>query len=112
MKVILSTPMILEEGNFNCSFISIDEARQWVNENNPTNFVAHSTVRIIGVEPATSRDVCEGYSEALVLKVLGRVEFAREYTEEEIIEIGVQPMLITKQFGDDEELDFYNKGYI
>ena len=96
-NVILSTPMILEEGDFNCQFISIQRAKEWVKEaNDVVNFVTHSTVRVLDIEPATSRDVCEGYEQALVLKVLGRVEFGREYTAEEILNIGVQPMLITK----------------
>lgn len=95
-RVVLSTSMILEEGNFLCRKIELEEAQQWVTQFNPTNYVGHSTAGVVGLEPATSREQCEGYDEALVLKVMGRLEFGKEYSVEEILAIGVQPMLITK----------------
>jgi hypothetical protein len=92
--VILSTALILQPGAFTAHLISIDEARQWVKKNNPKNFCGHATTLAVGVEPSKSREVCEGYDEALVLKPLGRLEFGREYTLEEVLAIGVQPMLV------------------
>lgn len=93
-KVILSAPMLLEEGNFSMKFISIEEAAEFAKD--ATNFVGHQTVKVLGIEPATSREVCTGFEQALALKVLGRLEFGVEYSAEEIMEIGVQPILITK----------------
>ena len=97
MKVILSTALLLEEGVFKLSNISLEEARSWVINNNPTNFVGHSTVRVLDIEPATSREVCTSFTEALVLKPLGRLEFGKEYSVEEILNVGIQPQLIVKQ---------------
>lgn len=94
-KVILSTPMLLTEGTFNMKEISLEEAKAWVAENNPVNFVGHQTVKVLGLEPATNREACTGYQQALSLKVNGRVEFGKEYTVEEILEIGVSCFLIT-----------------
>lgn len=95
-KVILSTALLLEEGTFQLTNLSLEEAKDWVNENNPTNFVAHSTIKILGLEPASTREVCQNYDEALILKTLGRLEFGKEYSVEEILKIGIQPQLITK----------------
>jgi len=94
--VILSTPMLLESGNFKSKEISLDEANYWVRQNNPTNFVGHSTVKVLGIQPSTARDVCQSYDEALSLKVKGRLEFGKEYTVEEILELGVTCTLISK----------------
>lgn len=94
-RVILSTPMLLTEGEFRMKEISLEEAKAWVAEHNPTNFVGHQTVKALGLEPATSRDVCTGYAEALSLKVNGRIEFGKEYSVEEILSIGVTCFLIT-----------------
>lgn len=96
-KVILSTTMLLECGSFSMKELSLDDAKSYVEQNAPTNFVGHSTVKVLGVEPATNRAVCERYDEALCLKVVGRVEFGKEYTVEEILAIGVRFYLISKQ---------------
>jgi hypothetical protein len=96
MKVILSTALILGTGTFVAKNITLDEARQWVEENLPFNFCGHATTLAVGVQPSQARSVCTDYQEALVLKPLGRLEFGREYTLEEVLEIGIQPMLITK----------------
>lgn len=95
-NVILSSPMMLECGDFTMEQITLNDARTWVLVNKPTNYVGHATVRVLGLEPATSREVCTGYERALVLKVNGRLDFGREYTSEEIEEIGVTCYLITK----------------
>lgn len=93
-NVILSTALILEEGNYDVRNITLAYAQQWVEANNPTNFSGHATVLAVGVQPSKDRAVCDGYDNALVLKPLGRLEFGREYTLQEILDIGVQPMLI------------------
>ena len=90
--VILSTALLLEEGTFTMEEINLEDAKIFASF--AKNFVGHSTVRVLGIEPATSREVCEGYDRALVLKVQGRVEFGKEYTVEEILEIGVRFYLI------------------
>ncbi|PLX26912.1 hypothetical protein C0583_05685 [Candidatus Parcubacteria bacterium] len=93
-KAILSAPMLLEEGNFTAKVISLDEARAWAVD--AENFCGHQTVKAIGVDPTETRGVCQGYDEALALKPKGRLEFGKEYTIEEILEIGVTPFLITR----------------
>jgi hypothetical protein len=94
--VILSAPMLLEEGTFCSKFLSLEEAQCWVQNNDPINFSGHITVKAVGLEPAISRDQCTGFDQALILKPLGRLEFGKEYSLEEVLEIGVQPMLIYK----------------
>ena len=94
--VVLSSPMLLEVGNFNMKELSIEEATKWVQDNAPTNFVGHSTSLIVGLEPAISREVCKGYDVALALKPIGRLEFGKEYSKPELEEIGVSCFLITK----------------
>jgi len=95
-NVILSAPLILEEGVFTSSIITLEEAKKWVKDNNPTNYSGHQTVLAVGIQPTTSRAVCTGYDVALVLKPLGRLEFGKEYTLDEVLKVGVQPMLIKK----------------
>lgn len=96
-KVILSTPMLLTTGLFRMEEITLEEAKAWVAEHNPVNYVGHQTVKVLGLEPATSRDVCTGYNQALSLKVNGRIEFGKEYTVDEILAVGVTCFLITDQ---------------
>lgn len=94
--VIISSPLLLEEGLFEIKKISLDEAKKWVQENAPENFVGHSTVKVLGIEPAKERKTCQGYDEALAIKPNTRLEFGKEYSVEEILEIGVTIFLIKK----------------
>ena len=94
--VVLSTPLLLTEGTFHAKVISLDEAREWVEANAPKNFCGHQTVKVLGLEPAQTREACQGYDEALCLKPNGRLEFGKEYTVEEILEVGVTPFLISR----------------
>ena len=94
-KAILSAPLLLEEGTFTMKEISLEEAREWAVD--ADNFCGHQTVKVIGVDPSQTRGVCQGYDEALAPKPNGRLEFGREYTIEEILEIGVTPMLISRR---------------
>ena len=88
-KVILSTKLMLGQGIFASREISLEEAKMWVKTNAPKNFCGHETVKILGLQPAVTRETCQGYDEALCLVVNGRLEFGREYSIEEIQEIGV-----------------------
>lgn len=96
LNVILSTALILEAGDYKVINLSLDAAKQWVMDNHPINYSGHATTLAVGVEPSKTRDVCDQYDNALVLKPLGRLEFGREYTLDEVLEIGVQPMLIAR----------------
>jgi hypothetical protein len=96
-NVILSVPMLLEDGVFERTTITLEEAKKWVTDNSPVNYVGHSTVRILGIEPSTTREVCEKYTQALCLKVNGRLDFGKEYTVEEVLAIGITVTLITKK---------------
>lgn len=94
--VVLSSPMLLETGNFSMIELTVAQATAWVKDNDPKNYVGHSTSLIVGLEPATSREICEGYDAALALKPIGRLEFGKEYSKPELEEIGVSCFLITK----------------
>ena len=96
-RVILSTPMMLEEGTFTMRQVPLCEAVRWVEAHNPTNYVGHSTVRVLGIEPATTRDVCDRYDQALSLKVQGRLDYGTEYSAEDIMALGVKAYLITRE---------------
>ena len=93
-KVILSTSMLLETGIWKMTEIGLAEASQFAVE--AENFVGHSTVRILGIEPRTDRAFCKGYDQALVLKVNGRLDFGREYSVKEIEKIGYTILLIER----------------
>jgi len=94
--VILSSPILLEEGNFKFYEIEFNEAKKFIKHNDPENFSGHQTTKILGVEPSTERKTCTGYDIALVIQPIGRLEFGREYSVEEIEEIGVNFMIIHK----------------
>lgn len=94
-KVILSTKLIVGEGLFLSRSVSLVEAYKWVVDNNPTNYCGHQTVKLLGLQPAKTREQCMGYSEALCLSAKGRLDFGREYSVEEIETIGVDFTLVT-----------------
>ena len=94
--VILSGPILLEEGRYALTAISMEEAQLWVEANAPENFCGHQTVKILGVDPAQARRSCAGYDEALILKPRSRLEWGKQYTVKQIREIGVDPVLVTK----------------
>lgn len=95
-NVILSSTLLIEDGVFKRSTLTHSEALEWVDFNDPINFVGHETVRILDLLPALSREVCIGYDTALCLKPIGRLEFGKEYTKEEIEANGVEFVLIEK----------------
>lgn len=94
-KVILSTPLLLEEGLFDCKKITLGEAIDWLDQR-VENYCGHESVKILGLSPDKSRRECIGYDMALVIKPRARLEFGREYTVEEIEKIGVDFVMITK----------------
>jgi hypothetical protein len=94
-KVILSTPLLLVDGVYKRRTIGQEEAVEWVATHSPKNFCGHQTVKILGIEPSTSREACTGFSEALCLKPKGRLDFGREYSLEEIKSVGVEFVLLT-----------------
>lgn len=96
VKVILSSPILIEDGKFERKTISREQAQRWVLENGPLNFCGHEATKILGVEPATKRENSPGYSQALIIIPNERLEFGREYTKKEIEEIGVTFVLIEK----------------
>lgn len=95
-KALLSAPLILEEGLFQARYLSLFEAKKWVEENQPDNYCGHDTVRLLGIEPALERRTCPGYDAALAVKAAGRLEFGRAYSQEEITAAGIKFTLIEK----------------
>lgn len=93
-RVILSTSLLLEVGVWEMREVTLAEALVFAQ--GAENFCGHSTVKILGIEPSKDRKVCEGYDQALVLKPIGRLEFGREYSLEEIRNIGVTYLLISR----------------
>ena len=98
--VILSTTMLIDEGNYVMEELHLGVAREWVRRNHPVNFSAHQTVKLLDIEPATSREQCKTYDQALVLKPASRLEFGKEYSLEEIEQIGVTAYLISRTDND------------
>lgn len=94
--VILSTAILIEDGEFTRQTLTEGEASEWVRLKAPTNFCGHETVRLLGLEPDRSREQCNGYEQALCLSANERLEFGREYSLGEIEQIGVTFTLITK----------------
>ena len=94
--VILSTALLLEDGDFSMKSLSKEEALEWVLTHSPKNFCGHQTVKVLGLEPAKTRESCFGYTEALCLRPEARLEFGKEYSIEEISSIGVFFQLISK----------------
>jgi hypothetical protein len=87
---ILSVPMIFPQTAVLSTAITLNEARELVADAEEViNYCGHSTMLALGIEPATTRDQCESYTDALVLKPNARLEFGREYSVEEIMDIGV-----------------------
>jgi len=95
-SVILSTTMLLDAGKYVMEELSIGAAQLWVRTYSPINYSGHQTVKLLGIAPATSREQCKRYDQALVLKPASRLEFGKEYSLEEIEKIGVTAYLISR----------------
>ena len=93
-RVILSTTIILEVGKYEMLEIGLEGAKEFAKS--AENFVGHTTVKILGIEPAKDRKNCDSYDEALILKPLKRLEFGKEYTLKELEQIGFTYFLISR----------------
>lgn len=96
-KVILSSPILIEDGKFERETLTKREAQEWLWDGNPAKiFTNHQTVKALGLEPATAREECISYDEALIISPNQRLEFGKEYTQKEIEDIGVTFVLISR----------------
>lgn len=68
--------------------ISLREAKRFAALDGTINYVAHDTVRLLGIEPATDRRECIWYDEAIVIKLDSRPPFGVELSLEDIEKIG------------------------
>jgi hypothetical protein len=96
VRVVLSAPLLIGEGTFKSEIIRPRQVSDWLSRGWLYNYCGHETVRLINLDPAEKRDDCTYYDEALILKPKKRLEFGREYTREEIADIGVDFILITR----------------
>ena len=96
-RVVLSSPLILEAGEFESRYISLEDAMNWIEAGSLENYCNHETIKILGLVPPKSRESATYYDEALCIKTKERLEFGREYTVEEIEEIGYNIILIKKK---------------
>jgi hypothetical protein len=98
MYAILSSSVILTPGLYRCERISLIEAKEWIAKRNPIVYSTHETVRVLDVEPSHRRLACNYYDEALCVKPRRRLDaFGKQYTKDEIIKIGVDIFLITRE---------------
>lgn len=104
-RVVLSTKLIINQGNFQAQQLTQDEALTWLCKGPVDNYHGHDTVKLIGLEPDEDRRECTGYDEALCINTKERLTFGREYSLEEIEAIGVEYTLIRRVPSlDDEEM--------
>jgi len=101
MKVVIVSAFIPCEGIYEIKRISKDEAIDLINKNELAGiYTNHQTIKILGLEPCQGRPIFNpnGDEIQLWIKPKGRLEFGREYSIEEIEEIGydiwiAKPML-------------------
>jgi len=103
-KVVVVSAFIPPEGTHNftiTSELSIEDIKKIINdychrEGKPLEiYTQHETVKLLGLEPAKERKVFTptGNELQIWLKPKGRLEFGREYTLEELQQIGVIPFV-------------------
>ena len=63
--VVLSAPIIIGEGAFIATGITIEEAKRLARF--AENFSAHQTVKLLDLEPQTERKNCKDYDIAIVI---------------------------------------------
>ena len=101
MKIVIVSAFIPAEGIYEIKKVNKDEAIKNINENELVGiYTNHQTIKILGLEPCNGRPVFNptGKEIQLWIKPKGRLEFGREYSIEEIEEIGydiwiAKPML-------------------
>ena len=94
---ILSSTILLEDGTFHRAEITLTQAKTLINAFDTTNYTQHYSCALLGVEPAKERVTCESYDVAIVVKPNTRLQYGREYTVEEIEDIGYKIVVIWKQ---------------
>ena len=95
--VILSAPVIFNEGSYDVRAVGLEEARAWIRQRRPVNYSGHATVRLLGCVSAACRETCTDYDEALAIRTKRRLAFGREYTPAEIEAVGFELLLITRR---------------
>ena len=97
-ELVVVSAFIPSEGKWDIKKISLEEAKELVNKAKKVSiYTQHQTIKLINLEPDTERRVYipQGEEKQLWLKPNGRLEFGKEYSLEELQEIGVQPFLAT-----------------
>lgn len=90
MNQVIISAIIPQEGTAEVYEVPLQEIREYVRKGKFVNFVGHETVKLLGVDPAKERrELNEPYDEAIVLKPKNRLDFGKEYTVDELMEIGV-----------------------
>jgi len=91
MKVAITSAFIPVQGKFKFKIISKQDAISLIKTNELVGiFTGHQTVKILGLKPVQGRPVYNPQPDHIQLwiKPKGRLEFGKEYTIEEIEEIG------------------------
>lgn len=96
-RVILSSGLMLEDGFYLRR--TVDRATATAFAAEAENFCQHETTKLVGVEPAKEREAIDHYDVALVISPYERLEFGREYSVQELLEIGVDYTLIVHAEG-------------
>lgn len=100
-NVILSSPLILEDGVYKMRTLDLEEALDLIAEVKDTDhkfisYTQHQTIKLFLMNPSDARYGCSSYDRAICIKPKSRLEFGKEYSFEEILEIGVKIQLIEK----------------
>jgi len=101
---VLSSPMVLTVGLYQVMKIDLECAKFLCEHQEVKNYCPHQTVKLLGLEPSTTRDACEDYEVAICIKTKGRLEFGKEYNIKEIESIGYDIFHIRKVNNSMEDL--------
>jgi len=93
--VVVVSAFIPAPGKWNIQELTLEESKKLVEKaDNVEVYTQHQTVKLIGLEPDSQRKTYSPNGEIqLWLKPNSRLEFGREYSLEELQEIGVTPYL-------------------
>ena len=94
-NVILSTTLLLEPGKWEMREVSLAFATKFAAD--ATNYVGHSSVKVLGIEPTPERLECLSYDQALIVKLKGRPQFGVELSVQEIEQIGYSLYIISRR---------------
>ena len=88
-KISVVSSFIPAEGRWDIKKISLEEAKNLLQGAEVAVYSGHQTVKILGLSPAEGRPIYVPAGETqLWVKPKGRLDFGREYTAEEIEQIG------------------------